>query len=333
MSVCIHNECSVFRSYGHEERDPFEFCSVRNCVLSTDDSKWNVSDVLLIHLHQTKGPHTLPKPRPPNQRWVFFTDESPLHTFLLTKRYSMRDYNGLFNWSMTYRADSDVPVPYGRTVPIEEGSWPSEDEERDYARFKTKGVAILGSNCGGTNYRWDYVRELQKHVDVDVYGGCGTRACPGHFTRDCSALDDYKFYLAFENSNCVEYMTEKLWWNAYAKGAVPVVMGPSRRDYERLCPPNSFVHVEDFESPAELGRYLQFLMHNDSAYNSFFDWRRRYRVLNEHGYFGSPSLHLCRLCEALNGPLAEKTKTYSDLASFWNPEKDCGPAKWKPPKT
>jgi hypothetical protein len=23
----------------------------------------------------------------------------------------------VFNWSMTYRSDSDVPVPYGRVVP------------------------------------------------------------------------------------------------------------------------------------------------------------------------------------------------------------------------
>lgn len=34
-------------------------------------------------------------------------------------------------------------------------------------------IAILGSNCGGKNHRWDYVKELEKHIKVDVYGGCG----------------------------------------------------------------------------------------------------------------------------------------------------------------
>lgn len=34
-------------------------------------------------------------------------------------------------------------------------------------------IAVLGSNCGGKNHRWDYVKELKKHIKVDVYGGCG----------------------------------------------------------------------------------------------------------------------------------------------------------------
>lgn len=318
------------RSYGSVVRDPFEFCSVRNCVLSTDDSKVNESDAVLFHLHQTKGPHALPKYHPPSQTWIFFTDESPMHTFLLSRRYTMKDYDGLFNWSMTYRSDSDVPVPYGRTVPLT----PEEEvffEAKDFARLKTRGVAILGSNCGGQNHRWDYVRELQKHMMVDIYGGCGTHTCPGHFTRDCPVIGDYKFYLAFENSDCAEYITEKMWWNAYHKETVPVVMGARKSDYERLCPPNSFIHVDDFESPADLARYLSFLMNNDTAYNSFFEWKRKYKVLNEHGYFGSPSLHLCRMCEALNR--RRSPKTYTDLSSFWNPKTDCRPPVWVPPKS
>ena len=43
--------------------------------------------------------------------------------------------------------------------------------------------------------------------------------CEGHFRRDCPDLLDYKFYLAFENAPCSEYITEKVWWNAYSKVA------------------------------------------------------------------------------------------------------------------
>lgn len=318
------------RSYGEREKDPFQFCSVRNCRLTVDDARVNESDAVLFHLHQTKGPHVLPKYHPPEQVWIFFTDESPFHTFLVSRKYTMKDYNGLFNWSMTYRSDSDVPVPYGRTLPLT----PEEEliyETRDFAKSKTRGVAILGSNCGGLNHRWDYVRELQKHITVDVYGGCGTFTCPGHFTRDCPTIQEYKFYLAFENSNCREYITEKLWWNAYHKETVPVVMGAPKSDYEKLCPPNSFIHVDDFDSPADLARYLSFLLNNDTAYNSFFEWKRKYKVLNEHGYFGSPSLHLCRMCEALNRGTSTP-KIYTDLTSFWNAETDCSASTWSPEK-
>ena len=55
--------------------------------------------------------------------------------------------------------------------------------------------------------------------------------CAGHFMRDCPDLNDYKFYLAFENSLCSEYITEKLWWNAYSK------VGRAIKDIDQTPPP------------------------------------------------------------------------------------------------
>ncbi len=42
-------------------------------------------------------------------------------------------------------------------------------------------------------------------------------SCAGHFQKDCRGIDDYRFYIASENSVCKDYITEKLWWNAYRK--------------------------------------------------------------------------------------------------------------------
>lgn len=72
--------------------------------------------------------------------------------------------------------NSDIPVPYGRAIPkteIEEFS--ISKAFNSWAKRKRKDVlvAILGSNCGSKNHRWEYVRELQKHITVDTYGGCG----------------------------------------------------------------------------------------------------------------------------------------------------------------
>lgn len=66
--------------------------------------------------------------------------------------------------------DSDIPVPYGRTIlkkPSEQKITLALNKKRDVL------IAILGSNCGGTNHRWDYVKQLQKYIKIDVYGGCG----------------------------------------------------------------------------------------------------------------------------------------------------------------
>ena len=35
----------------------------------------------------------------------------------------------------------------------------------------------------------------------------------------------------------------------------------------------SFIHVDDFRSPAELGQYLKYLDGNDTAYSQYFKWR------------------------------------------------------------
>lgn len=36
-------------------------------------------------------------------------------------------------------------------------------------------------------------------------------------------------------------------------------MGPARKSYERVAPPNSFIHVDDFTTPQQLAQYVQLL--------------------------------------------------------------------------
>jgi len=42
---------------------------------------------------------------------------------------------------------------------------------------KTKGVAWIVSNCRSNSGREQYVTELKKYMQVDVYGKCGTLNC------------------------------------------------------------------------------------------------------------------------------------------------------------
>jgi hypothetical protein len=53
-----------------------------------------------------------------------------------------------------------------------------------------------------------YIKELGKYIQVDVYGKCGTLDCKDG--TDCfkSLSKQYKFFLAFENSNCRDYITD-----------------------------------------------------------------------------------------------------------------------------
>ncbi|XP_063915585.1 alpha-(1,3)-fucosyltransferase 7-like [Zophobas morio] len=306
------------KRFGKEEFDPFEDCSVRNCEITYEDAALTTADLVIFHLHRMKK-DDLPKKRGPKEQiWAFLTDESPNHTFL--NKNNLTNYNGLFNWSMTYRMDSDIPVPYGRTIlrqtPL--------DDTFTINKRKDVLVAILGSNCGGKNKRWDYVKELKKHIAVDVYGGCGTLKCPGHFKTDCPAIDSYLFYLAFENSNCDEYVTEKLWWNAFEKNSIPIVMGATKESYAKLLPPKSYLNIDDYAQPKDLATHIHYL-NMTGHYREYFEWKRDFEVLNEHGYFQSKSYHYCRVCEALNYN-TKNTKIYQDLSGFWSVSRDCHPA-------
>ena len=65
------------------------------------------------------------------------------------------------------------------------------------------------------NGRLAYARELGKYINVDIFGACGPNRCPRTNSNKCFQLldEDYKFYLAFENSNCKDYITEKFFVN------------------------------------------------------------------------------------------------------------------------
>ena len=85
----------------------------------------------------------------------------------------------------------------------------------NFAEGKTKKVAWFVSNCVAKNNRLEFAHELGKHIQVDIYGACGSHSCSRANAKQCFDLlsKHYKFYLAFENSNCRDYISEKFFVN------------------------------------------------------------------------------------------------------------------------
>ena len=185
-------------------------CPITDCWFTTDRSVSELADALLISEFD-RSRLSLYTPKPAHQIWIAKHMESPMHN-----RIDPRSLGNLVNWSVSYRPESTIAAPYG--------SWEMRNASNsqnlldiNYAKGKTKKVAWFVSNCADKNGRLHYANELKKHIDVDIYGACGTLSCPtSGGDVDCRAMlkKDYKFYLAFENSNCVGYITEKFHWNA-----------------------------------------------------------------------------------------------------------------------
>lgn len=160
---------------------------------------------------------------------------------------------------------------------------------------------------------------------VDIYGKCGALKCQRN-SKDClNALHkDYKFYLAFENANCKDYITEKFFVNALGRNILPIVMGAPRKDYERFGPERSFIHVEDFRSPKELAEYLHVLDHNDDLYNSYFKWRGTGEVIDSWKYL------LCRICAVLHDDYSNSIYTwYENINDWWRGPGVCTQGFWR----
>lgn len=119
---------------------------------------------------------------------------------------------GNIDWTATYRHDSDIVVPYGRWAYYNPSVTQIEHLNRNYAENKTKQVVMIVSDCNTDNDRLGYANQLGKYMSVDVFGKCGQFK-----TIKVNRLDiffqmldrDYKFFLAFENSNCIDYVTEE----------------------------------------------------------------------------------------------------------------------------
>ena len=315
-------------------------CEESRCQITFDKSLLNISDAVLVHgvaefIHRLSIKE-MSRNRPSAQRWVFYLKESPA-TFYQVAFSSQ--YDGIFNWTATYRRDSDFFVPYGSYASLKDGKPAGADTTEDkrpktpdvsetqrkagvnYAQGKDKMAAFgVSNNCGGP--RFAFIRALMKHVEVNIFGKCATQFelnrtwnCPHDMENGClQELQRHKFYLAFENSLCIDYITEKYWRNSLERGLVPIVLGGASYSPE-LVIPGSFINAADFDSVKALADYLKYLDKNDTAYNQYFQWKTKYKVVKYQFW-------LCQLCKALHDP-TKPAKIYHKISEFWGIQETC----------
>lgn len=116
------------------------------------------------------------------------------------------------------------------------------------------------------------------HIRVDSLGGClnnvQSAQAQARVQSNSEIYASYKFALSIENSNCEDYVTEKL-IDGLSSSAVPIVASrDGKPDYRRFAPKHSFINVYDYKSVKELADYLTYLSNNETAYNEYLWFRR-----------------------------------------------------------
>jgi hypothetical protein len=215
--------------------------------------------------------------------------------------YKLTDLDNWFNLTATFKSDSHIVMDYKQFK-----NWSLIHLDWDYVSSfrsqqlksnlikndilkKTKKPFVFWyvSNCETPSRREKYVNELIKYIDIDIYGSCSNKfkqskpdPCKNKNLDgekcDFNLFNSYKFYLAFENSLCSEYTTEKFWKiytpsRLFKLNIVPVVKGARDYEYKNIALPYSFINADNFNSPKSLADYLNYLNFNDTAYMEYYD--------------------------------------------------------------
>ena len=269
--------------------------------------------------------------RKPHQRFIFFTQEPPPSI----QHMNIADYEDYFNWTMTYRMDSDIPLLYGRIQPKPSAQITTEEiqvrRDRNLRHLKeirgkdktVSFVAAMISICKTDGRREEYIKQLGKYIKIDVYGWCNGDDNQNQLrcevnellssTPECYDMleSKYKFYLSFENSICPDYVTEKF-FQIMAHDMVPVVYGGA--NYSRIAPAHSYINALNYK-PKELAAYLKTLASNEALYNEYFWWKDDYVV--EVGLAHMVRNSFCELCRKLNDR-DQQVKIYASLSPQWD---------------
>uniref|UniRef100_A0A914BUP6 Fucosyltransferase n=1 Tax=Acrobeloides nanus TaxID=290746 RepID=A0A914BUP6_9BILA len=304
---------ATFGTYFHDyiKKNPIDQsdCPYK-CIFTDNRSSTEKAKLVIFHVRDLNETDIPTKARK-GQFHVFYNMESPYHTGIAYKRVP----RNFFDLSMTYRMDSDVLVAYDRfdaidneTTKEEVWSW---GEVQAKVQAKSKHVLQLVSNCHTPSKREAYVERLKRYIKITILGQCTHRAC-NHATCEQKEIDNHLFYLAFENSICKDYITEKFW--QIKNLIVPIVL--DRKIYKDIVPVDSFIATNDFDSPSDLARYLTLLAANRTEYLKYFNWTRSYKKQNVNRRISS----YCELCKIAH---TRKRAGIPDITNWWEKQGEC----------
>ena len=141
-------------------------------------------------------------------------------------------------------------------------------------------AVIVSSNCH-SQIRVTKLNLLEKHMQFDRMGGCGNvrnQACDDRLDDCYTRLGrEYYFYVAIENSDCIDYVTEKVWVNSFGSGMVPIVWSRTV-NYKELLPPNSYINIADYPSIAAFALALDEIVKTPHLYQQYHEWRKSYYI-------------------------------------------------------
>jgi alpha-1,3-fucosyltransferase len=195
------------------------------CDITTDYNRFSEADAVVFHMFDGVDRTQAKEKRHPKQRFVFVLWEPS------TKEVNLQPYRGFFNWTMTYRLKSHILATYypqngyvhtssdyyrlmlhensTRKLNLKIKKVDHRPSNEILQKKKLGTAAALISNCGTSSNRLEFIKELQRYIDVKVYGQCGD-LCPSDVNCREFIAENYYFFLSFESSLCLDYTSKSI---------------------------------------------------------------------------------------------------------------------------
>ncbi|XP_033756624.1 alpha-(1,3)-fucosyltransferase C-like [Pecten maximus] len=293
----------------------FNRCEYK-CTMTYGSKGYDAAKVVMFQGPRIKSQEKPPEKKP-GQLWIMHGLEPPAYYW-----NNLSHWANLFNWTFTYRRDSDVfQAPFRFHFLPNNVTISALIKER---KTKDRISAWTLSHCGAVSKRDEYTKLMRKSTDIHVYGGCGQYKCPLSNENHCDELlrKHYKYYLAFENSLCVDYNSKRPFKTyRHSPSTIPVMRGGV--NYSLFFPPGSYLDTADFDTADNLASFMN--KPDDENWNleETFAWTTRYSIDDQ-----SQHKDWCSLCEQLHS--AKKfQRLYVNIHNWLydKPRKACKDAK------
>ncbi|CAF1179587.1 unnamed protein product [Rotaria sordida] len=189
-----------------------------------------------------------------------------------------------YNFKMSYNLDDSYPEPATyfdvNLYIIDLLKPPSITFEQ---KEKQADIVWIISNCQAYNGRHKFVQKLMQEINIDSYGLClnNRQGLTARLVNNTDTYKKYKFVIAIENSNCIDYITEKL-IKVVASGSIPIVAGLNGRpDYRRFMPEHSYINIYDYTSVKTLANDLKRIADNKTLYESYLWYKKHNKNITQ----------------------------------------------------
>eukprot|EP00899_Mesostigma_viride_P015645 jgi/Mesvir1/24081/Mv10803-RA.1 len=197
-----------------------------------------------------------------------------------------RAFMSQFDIEQTYRVTAPM-LPVHLPMLFDNGAWLHPEDATQAKGFfrpplptaeKLKAIVTVNSNCHTKNHREELVKRLMDGFEVHSYGSClknRNDTIPRHVPNTNIPLySKYRFCVAMENSNTVDYVSEKV-YEALNAGCVPLYLGaPNIQEFLPYEVSRMIVDRRRFATEGEYFAEIQRLMHDDEAYEEYMAWRK-----------------------------------------------------------